>query len=390
MKLPLALAAVFLITPALYAVDPIAGSQANASVRNEIQLAIDKGLAWLKTTQQPDGSFANPESAQNAQDHPSLTAMPLLAFLRAPGAQTEPLPVFLEKGLAFLRSKAQPDGGIYSKGLSNYNTSMCLVALLEGNQPKDEPLIEAARKFVAGQQATGMAKPELDGGFGYGPMGSSPKRMHPDLDNTLIALEGLRAYKEARPAKELAAGKDLNWQAAIEFVARCQNLTSNGQPWASEDPDNKGGFLYYPGYSNAGEQELPGGKKALRSYGSMSYAGLLSFIYADLRKEDPRVVAAVDWLQKHYTLEENPGLERNGYYYYLHLLTKGLAASGMKTLATADGKQVDWARETALKLINLQGSSGSWVNDVARWMEKDPVLVTSYAILALEILHRRM
>jgi squalene-hopene/tetraprenyl-beta-curcumene cyclase len=391
MKRSLLLAAVFaLCAPLTHAVDPIARSQGSASLRNEIQLAIDKGVAWLKSTQQADGSFANPESAQNAQDHPALTALPLTALMRDPSSKEGKLPVLIDRGLDYLRSQAQPDGGIYGKGLSNYNTSVSLVALLEGNRPQDEPLVEAARRFIAGQQATTMAKPELDGGFGYGPTGASPKRMHPDLDNTLITLEALRAYKEARPTTELAAGKDLNWQAAIDFVARCQNLTSNGQPWASDDPANKGGFLYYPGFSNAGEQELPDGKKALRSYGTMTYAGLLSFIYADVKRDDPRVVAALEWLQKHYTLAENPGLERQGYYYYLHLLTKGLAASGITRLKTADGREVDWAREVALKLIDLQAGNGSWVNDTARWMEKDPVLVTSYAVLALEILHRRM
>ena len=386
--IPALLTAAALLAPASRAADPLARTQAGASLRHEIELAIDKGLAWLRTTQQADGAFANPENAQNAQDHPALTALPLVALLRDPSRQERPDP-FVAKGLTFLRTKAQPDGGIYGKGLSNYNTSVALIALLEANEPQDEPLIEAARRFIAGQQASNMAKPELNGGFGYGPTGSSPKRQHPDLDNTLLALEALRAYKAARPTTEFAAGKDLNWQAAIDFVSRCQNLTSNAQPWASDDAANKGGFLYYPGFSNAGEQDLDGGKKALRSYGTMSYAGLLSFIYADVKKDDPRVAAALEWLTKHYTTDENPGLEKQGYYYYLHLMTKGLAASGVQELALADGKKVDWAREVALRLIHLQSSNGSWANTEARWMEKDPVLVTSYAVLALEILHRR-
>jgi len=160
--------------------------------------------------------------------------------------------------------------------------------------------------------------------------------------------------------------------------------------WASGDPANKGGFVYYPGFSNAGEQELEGGKKALRSYGSMTYGGLLSFIYADLKKDDQRITAALEWLGKNYTLEENPGMGRAGLYYYYHLAAKGLATAKIDKLKTADGKVVNWQRDIALKLINLQKPDGSWVNDTARWMETDPVLVTTYSVLTLEIIYNQL
>jgi squalene-hopene/tetraprenyl-beta-curcumene cyclase len=367
------------------AAEPLPQKDSNLSFRNEVKIALDKGLAWLKTHQAEDGSWST-------TDHPALTALPLLAFQREPtGRFTSEQPDVLKKGYAFLRGNAKPDGGIYNVGLSNYNTSVALMALLAKNDPSDEPLIESARKFVAGQQASDLAKPELNGGFGYGPTGASPKRQHPDLDNTVVSLEALRAYAKARPTKELAAGKDLNWQAAIDFVSRCQNLpATNKEPWASDDPANKGGFIYYPGFSNAGEQELPGGRKALRSYGTISYAGLLSFIYAELPRDDQRVVAALDWLKKNYTLEENPGMGPAGLYYYLHLATKGLATAGIETLETGDGKKVDWTREIATRLMNLQAADGSWVNDTARWMEKDPVLVTSYGVMTLEIIYNRL
>ncbi len=387
MNTPLHIAAAFAILTAsgFAAGEPLPKKDENLSFRNEVKIAIDKGLAWLKAQQKEDGSWSSAE-------HPALTALPLLAFQREPtGRYSGGQPEFLKKGYDFLRSSAKPDGGIYGTGLSNYNTSVAMMALLARNEPKDEPLIEAARRFVAGQQATGMAKPELDGGFGYGPTGSSPKRQHPDLDNTLISLEALREYANARPTTELAGGKDLNWKAALDFISRCQNLpATNKESWASGDPANKGGFVYYPGFSNAGEQELGDGRKALRSYGSMTYAGLLSFIYADLPKNDQRITATLDWLKKNYTLEENPGMGRAGLYYYLHLATKGLASAGIDQFETADGKKVDWAKEIATKLMNLQNADGSWVNDTARWMEKDPALVTSYGVMSLEIIYHRL
>ena len=388
MKHPLASLAIAatLMTPALFAADdPIPHDSKNLSLRNEIQLSIDKGLSFLKTQQKADGSWSGTEP-----NHPALTAMPLVAFQREPsGRYFKEQPDFLKNGYAFLRSKAHSDGAIYTKGLANYNTSLALLALLNTGDPQDEPLIKAAHDYIVGQQATNLPNAELNGGIGYGPDGV--EHGHPDLDNTVAALEALRAYKSARPAAEVTAGKDLNWDAAIAFVTRCQNLPSeNKEAWVSDDPANKGGFVYFPGNSKAGEMDLPNGKKALRSYGTMSYAGLLSFIYADLKKDDPRVTSALDWLKANYTLDENPGLQRQGLYYYLHLMTKGLSAAGVNELQLSDGRKVDWMHDVSLKLIGLQNQDGSWVNDNARWMEKDPVLVTSYSVLALEILYHQL
>lgn len=362
--------------------EPLPRDGKNLSFRNEIRDSLNRSLVWLRAQQNADGSFGKDTL------HPALTALPLIAFQREPTrrfAKEE----FVAKGYAYLRGFTQPDGGIYSKenGLANYNTSVCLLALVGANEPKDLDTLVKARAYVVGQQAAGMAKPETDGGIGYGSIGASPKRGHPDLDNTVVALEALRATKHLIADKP--GTKDLNWNAAIDFVARCQNLPSNKQPWASADADNKGGFIYYPGFSNAGEVTLEGGGKALRSYGSMSYAGLLSFIYADVKSDDPRVTAAVAWLRKHYTLDENPGLEKSGYFYYLHLMAKGLTAAGITELEVG-GKKSDWRLALAERLMKLQQQDGSWLNDTARWKENNPVLVTTYCALTLEILYAQL
>lgn len=343
---------------------------------------IDRGLAWLLRQQKEDGSFANPANGAPSAEHPALTALPVIAMQADPAFAREHADA-LKKAYAFLRSKVQPDGGIYTKGLSNYNTSVVLMALLGSGDPQDDPIIERARAFVAGQQAKGMEKPEMDGGLGYGVTGVSPRHPHPDLDNTLVALQALAAYRQARPSSEHA--RELNWQAAIDFVSRCQNLpASNPLPWASDDAANKGGFIYYPGVTNAGEQKLENGRTALRSYGTMTYAGLLSFIYADLPKDDPRVKAALEWLGQNYSTEENPGMGKQGLYYYYHLAVRGLSAAGVKELTTKDGKKVDWRNDLSGKIVSLQQADGSWVNDTARWMEADPVLVTTYCVRALQ------
>jgi squalene-hopene/tetraprenyl-beta-curcumene cyclase len=204
----------------------------------------------------------------------------------------------------------------------------------------------------------------------------------------------MEALYNSRPIAHETAGlaaPDLNWKAAIRFVQNCQNLPgTNSQPWASDDPQNRGGFIYAPGRSNAGQTNLPSGRVAYRSYGTMTYAGLLSYIYADIKADDPRVTSALDWLRGNYTVEENPGMGQQGLYYYYQLMAKALTFAGVDTLETKDGRGINWREHLALKLINLQHGDGFWVNDTGRWWEKDPILDTAYTVMAMEIIENKL
>ena len=164
--------------------------------------------------------------------------------------------------------------------------------------------------------------------------------------------------------------------------------------WAGLREEDKGGFVYFPGDTKSEEIELKtdgGAKTALRSYGSMGYAGLLSFIYADMDREDPRIASVMDWLSKNFTIEENPGMEAQGLYYYYHTMSKALAITGTKALVTPEGKKIDWKKDLALKLMGDQQQDGSWINqDSNRWMEDNSILVTAYSLLALEHLYRQL
>jgi squalene-hopene/tetraprenyl-beta-curcumene cyclase len=116
----------------------------------------------------------------------------------------------------------------------------------------------------------------------------------------------------------------------------------------------------------------------------MTYAGLLSFIYAKLSPADPRVIAVKEWLGKNYTLEENPGMGDEGVYYYYQTMSKALSAANIDTLPLDGGKEADWRSDLGGKLLSKQREDGSWVNNNGRWMESNPVLVTAYTVLALE------
>jgi len=49
------------------------------------------------------------------------------------------------------------------------------------------------------------------------------------------------------------------------------------------------------------------------------------------------VTAALGWIRRHWTFDENPGLGQQGLYYYLHAMARALRASGIDVITTADG-----------------------------------------------------
>jgi squalene-hopene/tetraprenyl-beta-curcumene cyclase len=356
----------------------------DASVRNEIQHAIDRGLAWLKANQNSNGWWQTP-------DHPAVTALAITAFNGEPmnRYRASQIPE-LKRAYEYVLAQAKPDGSIYSTNLPTYNTSICMLGLLSANDPRYDAILRKARAFLVSVQRDFGEKEKLDtpydGGFGYG----LPSDKNSDMSNTLFALEAM--YYSKRVDADNPKSNDLNWEAAIHFLQSCQNLPRyNTNGWASDDAQNKGGFIYNTGRSNAGsETNNVTGRVTWRSYASISYAGMLSYIYADLKKNDPRVTAVFDWLKQNYTLDENPGMKDAGLFYYYHTMTKALRAYGIETLDLPNGRQVDWSRDLALKLIQLQQSDGSWVNANARWFEKEPALVTCYALLSLELLWRNL
>ncbi len=357
------------------------GSEAGwLSQRKEGLAAIGKGLRFLESTQNTNGWWST-------ADHPSVTALALFAGAGDPERRWSKAAV-RDRGYRFLLSCVRTNGGIYVRDLANYNTSISLMACLAAEEPAYREPIAAAREFIVRTQIRpGSGSAAFAGGIGYSDKDGT---LHADMNNTLVALEALHYSRDSIARDTGKPAEDLDWKAAVGFLERCQNLPAvNRQAWVSADPADLGGFVYDPESSKAGSVTNANGKVALRSYGSISYAGLLSYIYADLKADDPRVRAVAEWLGKHASFEENPGMGQQGYYYYLHLMVKALTAAGMDELTDAKGHRVAWRPEVLRRLLELQKGDGSWLNASGRWWESDPNLVTAYALITLETLVRR-
>lgn len=353
------------------------------SIQNEIRQSIARGNAWLIKQQNEKGYWDDPEL-------PAFTALSLTAISRDPNKNVmeEPLSDPLKKGYDWLLDQQKEDGGIYNRGLSVYNTATSLTALISPGRSDFDPAIIKARKHLISQQwdigEKGKTDNPNDGGIGYGSHDD-----HTDMSNTYLALEALSLSDKVVKDGNFGDQPSLDWDAALTFLSRSQNLTkTNDQEWASDDAKNKGGFIYTPGDSKAGTDTTADGKVALRSYGSISYAGLLSLVYAKLTPDDPRVVAVKEWLGKNYTVKENPNMGAEGLYYYYQAMAKALNAAGIDKLKLDDGSEADWRKDLGGKLLSSQREDGSWFNENGRWMESNPILVTAYTVMALEEIDR--
>ena len=327
--------------------------------------SIDKGLEWLKGQQGEDGLF----EISPGEGHPGITALAITVFLRHPQKKySEEKHPFIKKAIQRLVEMQQKNGAIYDAkkqpALPTYTTSIAVMALSSTENPKKyETVIKKAQGFLKSLQIQDEESVYY-GGIGYG-----SRETVNDLSNLNFAIQAL---------KESGSDDDEVWNKAIKFLERTQNRSeSNDQKWAGND----GGFIYSPdGESKAGKDEAG----SPRSYASMTYAGLLSFIYANVDKNDDRVKSAVQWIAKHFTVEENYGIGAQGLYYNYHTMAKALRLYGKDTLIDTKGVSHDWYQELADKLIEVQKPDGSWMNENSRWMEALPVLATSYAILSLD------
>jgi squalene-hopene/tetraprenyl-beta-curcumene cyclase len=326
---------------------------------------IDRGVAFLRTQQLDNGSLTtNPRSGIGQ------TAIATVGLLKVGIKPEDPT---VNKAMAYLMTFAKESGAFESAGeqLANYETCVVMFALsLANNGGEYDEILKRSDAFLRGIQFTegrGISPDNLNyGGAGYGGRA--------DLSNTDFLIEALRITSKGADDEAI--------QKALVFISRCQNLESehNNSPKVPKNPD--GGFYYAAqngGESYAGETENGG----LRSYGSISYAGFKSLIYAGLTTSDPRYQAAESWLKKNYDIESNPGMGQSGLFYYYHVMAKTLAVTGWKTVTTTDGIEHDWRAELIEILALRQRADGAWINPVPRWLEDDPGLVTGYVLAVL-------
>lgn len=351
---------------------------------------VDRAIGYLKSTQNTDnGGWSHNPSGPNL---PAITGLVVNGLLLDPRIDASDPTV--ERGIDYILSFAKDDGSIHDNMLPSYNTAICVSALSHARTYRADSALASGIAFLRTVQyhndnTGGIEAPDFNepvdpdhpyyGGVGYG------KHGRPDLSNLGFFLQ---AMHDAGVSSE-----DPAYKRALVFLKRVQmDEEINEMPYA--DASKQGGFIYatvpdaesvdsIPGQSQAGEfkETTADGSSItrLRAYGSMTYSGFKSLLFADLPPNDPRVLAAWGWIESNYSLEENPGMGDQGYYYFLCAMGRALDAYGSDTVADHD-----WRVDLINTLEALQQDDGSFSIKHERWMENNPTLITAYALIAIQ------
>jgi hypothetical protein len=309
----------------------------------------------------------------------------------------------IRTGTAYLLKRQDRATGNWTeyKGEPGGLTALCTLALLNSGMPKDDPQIKAALDYLErlddprqtysaslmimafcqadpakyrlkiGKLATWLegnqiqdANNSTKGGWSY-----TSARGRADNSNTQFAM--LALHEAERAGVKVA---DRTWQLALNYWT---------QP-GMQGPT--GGFGYERGHPESG---------------SMTCAAIASLIIArdrlhsgDASVEDGRVVCcgnqtpddpltnALGWMGKHFSVVRNPSSEPGGsvnwLLYYLYGMERVGRMSGQRFLGDHD-----WYREGSEHLVEMQKATlnGSWQG--VGFVENDPVIATSLALLFL-------
>lgn len=348
--------------------------------RPRVTKAIRKGAQWLLAQQDASGAFL-PRARIDACPV-ALTALALRALVESdPAVLTNGS---VDRAIAYLRSYRQPDGGIYDpeRGLAVY-TSGVVASALRAVSKWDEPgsRHEVDPGSPDGDEPSAHVRellPDLDL-FVYR-RGIPESLMDADRERDTGSLKSAQLLDELIQEKE---GLSADESAAVEFLDRNKTTVQETSPFRTRSPRWK--------RSDGGTD-------------TFTYEDLLPLIYKSIRADYPEAVRALRTIESFYTLERNPDLTKRygeggflpgtqGLFYYYHTIAKVLSVRGSPTLEVSSGRTRgrtrgrthDWAHELEKKLLGLQRREGWWANRDGRWWEDEPVLVTSYALMTLNM-----
>jgi hypothetical protein len=331
-----------------------------------IDVALQRAGAFLVIRQHEDGAWRS-RTYSALRDGWSVTPLVALSLRMAP-QEPASQPAY-RRGVEFLSTIA-PGGVVRGAPEVSYPLHAYAIGALVLGAPDNKryrathaALLGALRGLQLDATRGWSATDPSYGGWGY----SADARKRPDATAGELPTANLSASVLAIGALVLGGVPvdDPSLVAARGFVERCQN--------------KDGGSFFSP--SELGANKAGSDETGPRSYGSMTADGLRALLRLARPIDDPKVAAAIGFLDRSFDATKNPGafpatdeVRRESSYYYW----AWTAAHAMRHL----GKRA-WAEALVEELLRRQHVDGSWRNGATEMREDDPLVATPFAMAAL-------
>ena len=339
--------------------------------------AITNGLTFLMRQQGTDGAWHSQHYGSMKQGA-AITAFTLYSISHLPEELRKPHETQFTNGVDFLKlgidkrgCVSAPDG---SMDYPVYSTSLMLTVHKKIDIGLTPAQVKRMVQFLLDSQCgatRGFRADNLNlGGWDIlGPGSTEGKTAGANVSVTYYVLEALSQYQsddhfeDDRIKKSIAAAK--KW--CDQIVKTSEN---GGFYFTSEIRSNlnKAGWV---------KEQQP------QPYGSATCDGLGILIQTGAKKDDDAVKKTVAWLNEHPSINEVPGFtdpESNWpsslRFYYLAALSRSL---NQFEPAVANKRR----RVIAQLLVDSQGKPGFWKSDFNQMRENDPLIATSFALIAL-------
>jgi predicted SprT family Zn-dependent metalloprotease len=319
-------------------------------LRSQMELIINREiyLSWERSNQ---GSF-----------HQKMTELVLLTFIHAGVKDDDP------------DYKKMLDSILASSLDTTYRAALQAMVLSKIDAKKYQARIAQCGQMLVDSQCQ-------DGKWCYGHRSDTPVPAAKEVqtkgkDTAVLPRITLQKAKPGCPQGDLSNAQyaALGLRACMEsgVIIPPDVLMKAKQAW--ERTQRNDGAWDYDRPKGTRQQDQPAG-----TYGSMTVGGvaalcILKHYLREPAKGDNRIVGAMNWLAKNFTVSENPGYKHHQYY-YLYGMERAGDLYGTETFVNRE-----WYVEGATWLIANQKPDGMWWSGSQL---ENQVVATCFAILFL-------
>jgi hypothetical protein len=203
-----------------------------------------------------------------------------------------------------------------------------------------------------------------------------------DHSNMQYAALGLRACHDAGMRFEAKLLKEVDdfWRKnQIEDKDAREEILQLDPPKKAQKPgpgSTKALVAVKAAPEGWGYQGNSGEARGSMTAGAVGALCILDYLQGKDWREDRDVLQGMQWINRHFSVTENPEMGEKWYYYYMYGLERAGMLFGTETIGSHR-----WYREGADQLIKDQAANGSWGGSVVD---------TCFAILFLKRATRRL